>query len=136
MINKYFRLIFYKVKVGRLDVCGTYNSPSIVGVEYSYLLALRIEKAMTPQITDEELPFSIGEELKSFFESEAKLKLEVLNINETGLQKIAYLVDIFATLNELKLPLQVPSATFLESSENFRYVKDKTSALANLFDQI
>ena len=45
--------------------------------------------------------FNLRDELKQFFNQKAKPQFEVLYSDESELQKIAYLVDIFAILNEL-----------------------------------
>ncbi|KII71759.1 hypothetical protein RF11_15768 [Thelohanellus kitauei] len=44
-------------------------------------------------------------------------------------------IDTLATLNELNLYLLILSTKYLSVSENSRYSKDKTSVLANLYNQ-
>jgi zinc finger BED domain-containing protein 5/7/8/9 len=64
--------------------------------------------------------FDLRNELKTFFNQKAKPQLEALFSDEKILHKIAYLVDIFAILNELNLSLQGPNATCLDLSEKIR----------------
>lgn len=49
--------------------------------------------------------FDLHDELKTFFNQKGRPQLEALFSDESELQKIAYLVDIFAILNELNLAL-------------------------------
>nr|XP_056706361.1 zinc finger BED domain-containing protein 5-like [Euleptes europaea] len=64
--------------------------------------------------------FELRDELKTFFNQKARPQFEVLFSDKSELQKIAYLFDIFAILNELNLSLQGPNATCLDLSENIR----------------
>nr|XP_008103991.1 PREDICTED: SCAN domain-containing protein 3 isoform X1 [Anolis carolinensis]XP_008103992.1 PREDICTED: SCAN domain-containing protein 3 isoform X1 [Anolis carolinensis]XP_008103993.1 PREDICTED: SCAN domain-containing protein 3 isoform X1 [Anolis carolinensis]XP_008103994.1 PREDICTED: SCAN domain-containing protein 3 isoform X1 [Anolis carolinensis]XP_008103995.1 PREDICTED: SCAN domain-containing protein 3 isoform X1 [Anolis carolinensis]XP_008103997.1 PREDICTED: SCAN domain-containing protei len=61
--------------------------------------------------------FELRDELKMFFNQKARPQYEALFSDESELQKIAYLVDIFTILNELNLSLQGPNATCLNLSE-------------------
>nr|KAF6452932.1 hypothetical protein HJG59_008231 [Molossus molossus] len=61
--------------------------------------------------------FELCGELKTFFSRKARPQFEALFSDKSELQKIAYLVDIFAILNELNLSLQRPNATCLDLSE-------------------
>ncbi|XP_048344945.1 protein ZBED8-like isoform X2 [Sphaerodactylus townsendi] len=61
--------------------------------------------------------FELRDELKTFFNQEARPQFEALFSDKSELQKIAYLVDIFAILNELNVSLQGPNATCLDLSE-------------------
>lgn len=64
--------------------------------------------------------FDLRDELKMFFNQKSKPQFEALFSDKNELQKIAYLVDIFAILNELNLSLQGPNATCLDLSEKIR----------------
>ena len=64
--------------------------------------------------------FYLREEIKTFFNQISKPQLEALFGDKNQLHKIAYLVDIFAILNELNLSLQGPNATCLDLSEKIR----------------
>uniref|UniRef100_A0A8C5PY01 Uncharacterized protein n=1 Tax=Leptobrachium leishanense TaxID=445787 RepID=A0A8C5PY01_9ANUR len=64
--------------------------------------------------------FDLRDELRMFFNQKAKPQFEALFSDKSELQKIAYLVDIFAILNELNLSLQGPNATCLDLSEKVR----------------
>ena len=64
--------------------------------------------------------FDLRHELKTIFNKKSKQQLEVLFGDKNQLPKIAYLVDIFAILNELNLSLQGPNATCLDLSEKIR----------------
>ncbi|KAK1336735.1 LOW QUALITY PROTEIN: hypothetical protein QTO34_002770 [Cnephaeus nilssonii] len=61
--------------------------------------------------------FEFRDELKMIFNQKARPKFEALFSNKSELQKKAYLVDIFAILNELNLSLQRPNAKCLDLSE-------------------
>ena len=63
--------------------------------------------------------FDLRDELKTFFNKKSKPQLEAIFGDKKQLQKISYLVDIFA-INELKLSLQGPNATCLDLSEKIR----------------
>ena len=63
--------------------------------------------------------FDLCDELKTFFNKKSKPQFEALFGEKNQLQKISYLVDIFA-INELKLSLQGPNATCLDLSEKIR----------------
>ena len=64
--------------------------------------------------------FDLRDELKTFFNQKSKPQFEALFGDKNQLHKIAYLVDIFAILNELDLSLKGPSATCLDLSEKIR----------------
>ncbi|CAI5795665.1 Hypothetical predicted protein [Podarcis lilfordi] len=64
--------------------------------------------------------FELRDELKTFFNQKARPQLEAHFSDKSELPKIAYLVDIFAILNELNLSLQGPNATCLDLSEKIR----------------
>ena len=64
--------------------------------------------------------FDLRDEIKTFVNKKSKPQFEALFGNKNQLNKIAYLVDIFAILNELNLSLQGPNATCLDLSENIR----------------
>ncbi|XP_053431246.1 protein ZBED8-like isoform X2 [Nycticebus coucang] len=64
--------------------------------------------------------FELRDELKTFFNQKGRPQFEALFSNNCELQKIAYLVDIFAILNELNLSLQGPNATCLDLSEKIQ----------------
>nr|KAF6492381.1 hypothetical protein HJG59_009586 [Molossus molossus] len=61
--------------------------------------------------------FMLCDELKMFFNQKARPQFEALFSDKSELQKIAYLVDIFAILNELNLSFQGPNAACLDFSE-------------------
>ncbi|XP_070275267.1 SCAN domain-containing protein 3-like [Myotis yumanensis] len=61
--------------------------------------------------------FELRDELKMFLNQKARLQFEALFGDKSELHKMAYLVDIFAILNELNLSLQGPNATCLDLSE-------------------
>ena len=64
--------------------------------------------------------FDLRDELKTFFNKKSKPLFEALFGDKNQFHKIAYLVDIFAILNELNLSLQGPSATCRDLSEKIR----------------
>ena len=64
--------------------------------------------------------FDLRDELKTFFYKKSKAQFEALFGDKNQLHKIAYLVEIFAILNELNLSLQGPKATCLDLSEKIR----------------
>uniref|UniRef100_A0A803K116 DUF4371 domain-containing protein n=1 Tax=Xenopus tropicalis TaxID=8364 RepID=A0A803K116_XENTR len=64
--------------------------------------------------------FELRDELKTFFNQKAKPQFEALFSDKSEVQKIAYLVAIFAILNELNFSLQGPNATCLDLSEKIR----------------
>ena len=64
--------------------------------------------------------FDLRDEIKTFFKKKSKPQFETLFGDKNQLNKIAYLVDIFAILNELSLSLQGPNATYLDLSEKIR----------------
>nr|KAF6462364.1 hypothetical protein HJG59_011385 [Molossus molossus] len=61
--------------------------------------------------------FELRDELKMLFNQKARPQFEALFSDKSELQKLTYLVDIFAILNELNLSLQGPNATCLDLSE-------------------
>ena len=69
--------------------------------------------------------FDLRDELKTFFDKKSKPQFEALFGDKNQLHKIAYLVDIFAILNELNLSLQGPNATCLDLSEKIRALQLK-----------
>ncbi|KAK1339678.1 hypothetical protein QTO34_018232 [Cnephaeus nilssonii] len=60
-----------------------------------------------------------------FHTEKERPQFEALFSDKSELQKIAYLVDIFAILNELNLSLQGPNATCLNLSEKIRSLQMK-----------
>ena len=64
--------------------------------------------------------FYLRDELKTFLNKTSKPQFEALFGDKDQLHKIAYLVDIFAFLNERNLSLQGPNATSLDLSEKIR----------------
>ena len=64
--------------------------------------------------------FDLRDELKTFCDKKSNPQFEALFGDKNQLHKIAYLVDIFAILNELNLSLQGPNATCLDLSEKIR----------------
>ena len=64
--------------------------------------------------------FDLRDELKTFFNQKSKPHFEALFSEKNQIHKIAYLVDIFAILNELNLSLQGPNATCLDLTEKIR----------------
>ena len=64
--------------------------------------------------------FDLRDELKTFCYKKSNPQFEALFGDKNQLHKIAYLVDIFAILNELNLYLQGPNATCLDLSEKIR----------------
>ena len=64
--------------------------------------------------------FDLRDELKPFLNQKSKPQFEALFGDKNQLHKIAYLVDIFAILNELNLSLQGPNATCLDLSEKLK----------------
>ncbi|KAK1346652.1 hypothetical protein QTO34_000512, partial [Cnephaeus nilssonii] len=69
--------------------------------------------------------FELRDELKCFFNQKARPQFEALFSDKSELQKIAYLVDIFAILNELNLSLQGPNATCLDLCEKIQSLQMK-----------
>ncbi|KAK1345281.1 LOW QUALITY PROTEIN: hypothetical protein QTO34_013992 [Cnephaeus nilssonii] len=69
--------------------------------------------------------FELCDEHKTFFKQKARPQFKALFSDKSELQKIAYLVDIFAILNELNLSLQGPNATCLDLSEKIRSLQMK-----------
>lgn len=61
--------------------------------------------------------FDLHAELKAFFNQKNKTEFEELFSDNQHLHKLAYLVDIFAILNELNLSLQGSNATCMDLSE-------------------
>ncbi|XP_075833987.1 protein FAM200C-like isoform X1 [Microtus pennsylvanicus] len=64
--------------------------------------------------------FELRDELRIFFSQKARPQFVALFSDQCELQKIAYLVDIFAVLRELSLSLQGPNATCLDLSEKIQ----------------
>jgi len=64
--------------------------------------------------------FDLRDEIKTFMNQKSKPQFEALFGDKNQLLKIAYLVDIFAILNELNMSLQGPNATCLDLSEKIR----------------
>ncbi|XP_040191825.1 zinc finger BED domain-containing protein 5-like [Rana temporaria] len=79
--------------------------------------------------------FDLRNELKTFFNQKAKPQFEALFSDENELQKIAYLVDIFAILSELNLSLQGPNATCLDLSEKIRSFQMKLQLWQQKLDE-
>ncbi|XP_066450060.1 SCAN domain-containing protein 3-like [Eleutherodactylus coqui] len=78
--------------------------------------------------------FELRHELKTFFSQKVRPQFETLFSDKTELQKIAYLVDIFAILNDLNLSLQGPNATCLDLSEKIRSFQMKLQLWKNKLD--
>ncbi|XP_070599912.1 protein FAM200C-like [Erythrolamprus reginae] len=64
--------------------------------------------------------FELRDELKAFFNQKGRPQFEALFSDNSELQKIAYLVDVFDILNELNLSLQGPNTTCLDLSEKIQ----------------
>ena len=64
--------------------------------------------------------FDLRFEIKTFVNKKSKPQFEALFGDKNQLHKLAYLVDIFAILDELNLSLQGPNATCLDLSEKIR----------------
>ncbi|XP_076803440.1 zinc finger BED domain-containing protein 5-like [Clavelina lepadiformis] len=79
--------------------------------------------------------FDLRDELKTFFNQKSKPQFEALFGEKNQLHKIAYLVDIFAILNELNLSLQGPNATCLDLSEKIRAFKLKLQLWQKKLDE-
>ncbi|XP_015685817.1 protein ZBED8-like, partial [Protobothrops mucrosquamatus] len=79
--------------------------------------------------------FELHDELKTFFNQKASPQFEALFSDKSELQKIAYLVDIFAILNELNLSLQGPNATCLDLSEKIRSFQMKLQLWQKKMDE-
>ncbi|XP_034288737.2 protein FAM200B [Pantherophis guttatus] len=79
--------------------------------------------------------FELCDELKMFFNQKARPQFEALFSDKSELQKIAYLVDIFAILNELNLSLQGPDATCFDLSEKIRVFQMKLQLWQNKLDE-
>ena len=73
--------------------------------------------------------FDLCDEIKTFFNQKSKPQFEALFGDKNKLNKIAYLVDIFAILNKLNLSLQGPNATCLDLSEKIRAFQLKLQLL-------
>ncbi|XP_048351811.1 protein ZBED8-like [Sphaerodactylus townsendi] len=79
--------------------------------------------------------FELHDELKTFFNQKARPQFEALFSDKSELQKIAYLVDIFAILNELNVSLQGPNATCLDLSEKIRSFQMKLQLWQKKLDE-
>ncbi|XP_007648258.1 zinc finger BED domain-containing protein 5 [Cricetulus griseus] len=79
--------------------------------------------------------FELRDELKIFFSQKGRPQLEALFSDESELQKMAYLVDIFAILHELNLSLQGPNATCLDLSEKIQSFQMKLELWQNKLDE-
>ncbi|KAM4697774.1 zinc finger BED domain-containing protein 5-like [Rhinophrynus dorsalis] len=79
--------------------------------------------------------FDLRDELKMFFHQKAKPQFEAIFSDANKLQKIAYLVDIFAILNDLNLSLQGPNATCLDLSEKIRSFQMKLQLWQRKLDE-
>ncbi|KAM4749061.1 zinc finger BED domain-containing protein 5-like [Rhinophrynus dorsalis] len=79
--------------------------------------------------------FDLRDELKMFFHQKAKPQFEAIFSDANKLQKIAYLVDIFAILNDLNLSLQGPNATCLDLSEKIRSFQMKLQLWQTKLDE-
>ncbi|XP_015677944.1 SCAN domain-containing protein 3-like [Protobothrops mucrosquamatus] len=79
--------------------------------------------------------FELRDELKTFFNQKVRPQFEALFSDKSELQKIAYLVDIFAILNELNLSLQGPNATCLDLSEKIRSFQMKLQLWQKKLDE-
>ncbi|XP_052611518.1 protein ZBED8-like isoform X1 [Peromyscus californicus insignis] len=79
--------------------------------------------------------FELRDELRMFFSQKARPQFEALFSNKSELQKIAYLVDIFAILNELSLSLRGPNATCLDLSEKIQSFQMKLQLWQKKLDE-
>ncbi|KAM4697851.1 zinc finger BED domain-containing protein 5-like [Rhinophrynus dorsalis] len=79
--------------------------------------------------------FDLRDELKMFFHQKAKPQFEAIFSEANKLQKIAYLVDIFAILKDLNLSLQEPNATCLDLSEKIRSFQMKLQLWQTKLDE-
>ncbi|XP_070270292.1 LOW QUALITY PROTEIN: protein FAM200C [Myotis yumanensis] len=79
--------------------------------------------------------FELRDELKTFFNQKTRPQFEALFSDKSELQKIAYLVDIFAILNELNLSLQGPNATCLDLSEKIQSFQMKLQLWQKKLDE-
>ncbi|KAM5219559.1 zinc finger BED domain-containing protein 5-like [Hipposideros larvatus] len=70
-----------------------------------------------------------------FHTEKARLQFEALFRDKSELQKIAYLVDIFAILNELNLSLQGPNETCLNLSEKIQSFQMKLQLWQKKLDE-
>ncbi|XP_051017344.1 protein ZBED8-like [Acomys russatus] len=79
--------------------------------------------------------FELRDELRMFFNQKARPQFEALFSSKSELQKIAYLVDIFAILNELHLSLQGANATCLDLSEKIQSFQMKLQLWQKKLDE-
>nr|XP_021512928.1 protein ZBED8-like [Meriones unguiculatus] len=79
--------------------------------------------------------FELRDELRMFFNQKARPQFEALFSDKSELQKIAYLVDIFAILNELNQSLQGPNATCLDLSEKIQSFQMKLQLWQKKLDE-
>ncbi|XP_039175589.1 SCAN domain-containing protein 3-like [Crotalus tigris] len=79
--------------------------------------------------------FELCDELKMFFIQKERPQFEAIFSDNSELQKIAYLVDIFAILNELNLSLQGPNATCLDLSKKIRSFQMKLQLWQKKLDE-
>ncbi|XP_054573034.1 LOW QUALITY PROTEIN: zinc finger BED domain-containing protein 5-like, partial [Eptesicus fuscus] len=79
--------------------------------------------------------FELRDALKTCFNQKARSQFKALFSDKSELQKIAYLVDIFAILNELNLLLQGPNATCLDLSEKIRSLQMKLQLWQKKLDE-
>ena len=79
--------------------------------------------------------FDLCDELKTFSYQKSKPQFKALFGDKNQLNKIAYMVDIFAILNELNLSLQGPNTTCLDLSEKNRTFQLKLQLLQKKLDE-
>ncbi|KAL1768625.1 zinc finger protein BED domain-containing protein 5-like [Sigmodon hispidus] len=79
--------------------------------------------------------FELRDELKVVFSQKARPQFKTLFSDKSELQKIAYLVDIFAILNELNVSLQGPNATCLDLSEKIQSFQMKLQLWQKKLDE-
>lgn len=79
--------------------------------------------------------FELRDELKMFFNQKAIQQFEALFSDNSALQKVAYLVDIFTILNELNLSLQGPNSTCLDLSEKIHSFQMKLQLWQKKLDE-
>ncbi|XP_060616127.2 protein FAM200C-like isoform X1 [Anolis sagrei] len=79
--------------------------------------------------------FELHDELKMFFHQKAKPQYEAIFSDKSELQKIAYLVDIFAILNEFNLSLQGANVTCLNLSEKVQSFQKKLQLWQKKLDE-